>query len=181
MSGSALHTLATWATPPSVSRTPKHRPSQVGNYLFGPWAPTPQWPRPSHEFFTVTREKRLDQEKGQTQRSVLMCKVLGARGVGKSAFLQAFLGHSLRVRTVVAPVLYPRTQGAGGTKGSKIKTSLLLSTQEARELPEEPPMYTINTVRVSGQEKYLIVSEGLCTLSWRVDPRQTPCVPSSFS
>lgn len=44
---------------------------------------------------TVTREKKLDQEKGQTQRSVLMCKVLGARGVGKSAFLQAFLGNSL--------------------------------------------------------------------------------------
>ncbi|KAM5228182.1 mitochondrial Rho GTPase 2 isoform 2-T2 [Ctenodactylus gundi] len=44
---------------------------------------------------TVTREKRLDQEKGQTQRSVLLCKVVGARGVGKSAFLQAFLGRSL--------------------------------------------------------------------------------------
>ncbi|XP_021563515.1 mitochondrial Rho GTPase 2 [Carlito syrichta] len=46
---------------------------------------------------TVTREKRLDQEKGQTQRSVLLCKVVGARGVGKSAFLQAFLGCSLGV------------------------------------------------------------------------------------
>ncbi|PNI19032.1 RHOT2 isoform 2 [Pan troglodytes] len=44
---------------------------------------------------TVTREKRLDQEKGQTQRSVLLCKVVGARGVGKSAFLQAFLGRGL--------------------------------------------------------------------------------------
>nr|XP_012593285.1 mitochondrial Rho GTPase 2 isoform X1 [Microcebus murinus] len=44
---------------------------------------------------TVTREKRLDQEKGQTQRSVLLCKVVGDRGVGKSAFLRAFLGHSL--------------------------------------------------------------------------------------
>ncbi|ERE68678.1 Rho GTPase 2 [Cricetulus griseus] len=75
---------------------------------------------------TVTREKRIDQEKGQTQRNVLMCKVLGARGVGKSAFLQAFLGHSLK---------------------------------EARELPEEHPMHTINTVRVSGQEKYLILCE----------------------
>uniref|UniRef100_A0A8C7BKW4 Mitochondrial Rho GTPase n=1 Tax=Neovison vison TaxID=452646 RepID=A0A8C7BKW4_NEOVI len=42
-----------------------------------------------------TREKRLDQEKGQTQRNVLLCKVVGARGVGKSAFLQAFLGRSL--------------------------------------------------------------------------------------
>ncbi|XP_014442496.1 mitochondrial Rho GTPase 2 [Tupaia chinensis] len=44
---------------------------------------------------TVTRERRLDQEKGQTQRSVLMCRVMGAQGVGKSAFLQAFLGRSL--------------------------------------------------------------------------------------
>ncbi|XP_049759773.1 mitochondrial Rho GTPase 2 isoform X4 [Elephas maximus indicus] len=44
---------------------------------------------------TVTREKRLDQEKGQTQRRVLLCEVVGAHGVGKSAFLQAFLGRSL--------------------------------------------------------------------------------------
>lgn len=52
----------------------------------------------SPEFtLAVTREKRLDQEKGQTQRNVLMCKVVGAQGVGKSSFLQAFLGHSLGV------------------------------------------------------------------------------------
>nr|KAF6294903.1 ras-like protein family member T2 [Pipistrellus kuhlii] len=44
---------------------------------------------------TVTREKRLDQEKGQTHRNVLLCKVVGAHGVGKSAFLQAFLGRGL--------------------------------------------------------------------------------------
>ncbi|XP_059548539.1 mitochondrial Rho GTPase 2 isoform X2 [Myotis daubentonii] len=44
---------------------------------------------------TVTRDKRLDQEKGQTLRNVLLCKVVGARGVGKSAFLQAFLGRGL--------------------------------------------------------------------------------------
>ncbi|XP_045426292.1 mitochondrial Rho GTPase 2 isoform X3 [Pipistrellus kuhlii] len=46
---------------------------------------------------TVTREKRLDQEKGQTHRNVLLCKVVGAHGVGKSAFLQAFLGRGLGV------------------------------------------------------------------------------------
>ncbi|XP_078200321.1 mitochondrial Rho GTPase 2 isoform X3 [Callithrix jacchus] len=74
---------------------------------------------------TVTREKTLDQEKGQTQRSVLLCKVVGARGVGKSAFLQAFLGRSLR-------------------------------HQDPRE---EPPGYTIDTVQVNGQEKYLILCE----------------------
>nr|XP_026241278.1 mitochondrial Rho GTPase 2 isoform X1 [Urocitellus parryii] len=75
---------------------------------------------------TVTREKRLDQEKGQTQRNVLMCKVVGARGVGKSSFLQAFLGHSLR---------------------------------DTRASPGEAPIHVINTVLVSGQEKYLILCE----------------------
>ncbi|KAL4682946.1 hypothetical protein H8957_006380 [Semnopithecus entellus] len=74
---------------------------------------------------TVTREKRLDQEKGQTLRSVLLCKVVGARGVGKSAFLQAFLGHGL-------------------------------GHQDTRE---QPPGYTIDTVQVNGQEKYLILCE----------------------
>ncbi|KAM5131147.1 mitochondrial Rho GTPase 2 isoform 3-T3 [Callospermophilus lateralis] len=75
---------------------------------------------------TVTREKRLDQEKGQTQRNVLMCKVVGARGVGKSSFLQAFLGHSLR---------------------------------DTRACSGEAPIHVINTVLVSGQEKYLILCE----------------------
>uniref|UniRef100_A0A3B4GIE1 Mitochondrial Rho GTPase n=1 Tax=Pundamilia nyererei TaxID=303518 RepID=A0A3B4GIE1_9CICH len=40
---------------------------------------------------TVTREKKVDLEKRQTQRSVFLCKVIGPRGTGKSAFLQAFL------------------------------------------------------------------------------------------
>ncbi|XP_054246962.1 mitochondrial Rho GTPase 2 isoform X6 [Indicator indicator] len=56
---------------------------------------------------TVTREKRIDLEKGQTQRSVFLCKVLGARGAGKSCFLQAFLGRSLLVsETPGEPSLY---------------------------------------------------------------------------
>nr|XP_020668140.1 mitochondrial Rho GTPase 2 [Pogona vitticeps] len=44
---------------------------------------------------TVTREKRIDLEKGQTHRNVFLCKVIGSRGAGKSAFLQAFLGKNL--------------------------------------------------------------------------------------
>ncbi|KAM9489438.1 mitochondrial Rho GTPase 2 isoform 2-T2 [Clarias gariepinus] len=44
---------------------------------------------------TVSREKSLDLEKGQTQRSVFLCKVIGPRGTGKTAFLKAFLGRSL--------------------------------------------------------------------------------------
>ncbi|XP_047389231.1 mitochondrial Rho GTPase 2 isoform X6 [Sciurus carolinensis] len=86
-----------------------------------------QWTITLHlSLFSVTREKRMDQEKGQTQRNVLLCKVIGARGVGKSAFLQAFLGHSL---------------------------------EDTRASPGEPPIHTIDTVQVSGQEKYLILCE----------------------
>lgn len=44
---------------------------------------------------TVTREKRIDLEKGQTQRNVFLCKVIGPRGTGKTAFLQAFLGRNM--------------------------------------------------------------------------------------
>lgn len=43
-----------------------------------------------------------------------MCKVLGAQGVGKSAFLQAFLGHSLGVRIMEAPPPTWELKGAGG-------------------------------------------------------------------
>uniref|UniRef100_A0A8C1F823 Mitochondrial Rho GTPase n=1 Tax=Cyprinus carpio carpio TaxID=630221 RepID=A0A8C1F823_CYPCA len=47
---------------------------------------------------TITRNKRIDLQKKQTQRSVFRCNVLGARGSGKSGFLQAFLGRNLRIR-----------------------------------------------------------------------------------
>uniref|UniRef100_A0A8C5G477 Mitochondrial Rho GTPase 2 n=1 Tax=Gouania willdenowi TaxID=441366 RepID=A0A8C5G477_GOUWI len=46
---------------------------------------------------TVTRNKRIDLQKKQTQRSVFRCNVLGARDSGKSGFLQAFLGRNLQV------------------------------------------------------------------------------------
>uniref|UniRef100_UPI003AAF17B2 mitochondrial Rho GTPase 2 isoform X6 n=1 Tax=Centroberyx gerrardi TaxID=166262 RepID=UPI003AAF17B2 len=74
---------------------------------------------------TVTREKEVDLEKGQTQRSVFLCKVIGPRGTGKTAFLQAFVGRSV----------------------SKGNSSSAFSP------------YTINTVQVSNQEKYLILYE----------------------
>lgn len=45
----------------------------------------------------VTREKGVDLEKCQTQRSVFLCKVIGPRGTGKTAFLQAFVGRNVAV------------------------------------------------------------------------------------
>ncbi|KAI1884087.1 hypothetical protein AGOR_G00222770 [Albula goreensis] len=45
---------------------------------------------------TVTRNKRIDLQKKQTQRSVFRCNIFGAKGSGKSGFLQAFLGRNLQ-------------------------------------------------------------------------------------
>ncbi|XP_070303848.1 mitochondrial Rho GTPase 2-like [Salvelinus sp. IW2-2015] len=75
---------------------------------------------------TVTREKAGDLEKGQTQRSVFLCKVIGPRGTGKSAFLQVFLGQNTA-----------REEHSTGAFS----------------------FYTINTVQVSNQEKFLILYE----------------------
>uniref|UniRef100_A0A672FTB8 Mitochondrial Rho GTPase n=1 Tax=Salarias fasciatus TaxID=181472 RepID=A0A672FTB8_SALFA len=47
---------------------------------------------------TVTRERDVDLEKRQTQRSVFLCKVIGPRGTGKTAFLQGFVGRKNEVR-----------------------------------------------------------------------------------
>ncbi|XP_033896794.1 mitochondrial Rho GTPase 1-like isoform X2 [Acipenser ruthenus] len=44
---------------------------------------------------TVTRDKKIDLQKKQTQRNVFRCNVIGMKGCGKSAFLQAFLGRNL--------------------------------------------------------------------------------------
>lgn len=46
----------------------------------------------------VTREKALDLDKRQTQRTVFLCKVIGPRGTGKTDFLRAFLQRSTEVR-----------------------------------------------------------------------------------
>ncbi|XP_061085981.1 mitochondrial Rho GTPase 1b isoform X1 [Conger conger] len=50
---------------------------------------------------TATRDKKIDLQKKQTQRSVFRCNVFGAPGSGKSGFLQAFLGRNLtRQKTI---------------------------------------------------------------------------------
>lgn len=45
----------------------------------------------------VTRDKKIDLQKKQTQRSVFRCNIFGDSGSGKSGFLQAFLGRNLTV------------------------------------------------------------------------------------
>ncbi|XP_071032634.1 mitochondrial Rho GTPase 1-A-like isoform X1 [Oncorhynchus clarkii lewisi] len=51
---------------------------------------------------TVTRDKKIDLQKKQTQRSVFRCNVFGDNGSGKSGFLQAFLGRNLTRQNTVS-------------------------------------------------------------------------------
>ncbi|XP_055758892.1 mitochondrial Rho GTPase 1-A-like isoform X3 [Salvelinus fontinalis] len=51
---------------------------------------------------TVTRDKKIDLQKKQTQRSVFRCNVFGDSGSGKSGFLQAFLGRNLTRQNIVS-------------------------------------------------------------------------------
>uniref|UniRef100_A0A671KZ39 Mitochondrial Rho GTPase 1-A-like n=1 Tax=Sinocyclocheilus anshuiensis TaxID=1608454 RepID=A0A671KZ39_9TELE len=46
---------------------------------------------------TVTRDKKLDLKKKQTQRNVFRCHAFGITGSGKTGFLQGFLGRNLVV------------------------------------------------------------------------------------
>ncbi|KAM7418890.1 hypothetical protein PAMA_016151 [Pampus argenteus] len=50
---------------------------------------------------TVTRDKKIDLQKKQTQRSVFRCNVFGDVGSGKSGFLQAFLGLNLMRQNMI--------------------------------------------------------------------------------
>ncbi|XP_038834780.1 mitochondrial Rho GTPase 1-A-like isoform X1 [Salvelinus namaycush] len=51
---------------------------------------------------TVTRDKKIDLQKKQTQRSVFRCNIFGDSGSGKSGFLQAFLGRNLTRQNTVS-------------------------------------------------------------------------------
>ncbi|XP_074199159.1 mitochondrial Rho GTPase 1 isoform X6 [Camelus bactrianus] len=44
---------------------------------------------------TVTRDKKIDLQKKQTQRNVFRCNVIGVKNCGKSGVLQALLGRNL--------------------------------------------------------------------------------------
>uniref|UniRef100_A0A8D3C540 Mitochondrial Rho GTPase n=1 Tax=Scophthalmus maximus TaxID=52904 RepID=A0A8D3C540_SCOMX len=74
----------------TVSTTDEVSPSVHLGYLGFPILTEQESPISA---ITVTREKEVDLEKGQTQRSVFLCKVIGPRGTGKTAFLQAFVGN----------------------------------------------------------------------------------------
>ncbi|KAL5018123.1 hypothetical protein ScPMuIL_003845 [Solemya velum] len=91
----------------------------------------------------VTRDKKIDLEKRQTSRNVFRCHVLGAKGVGKTAFLQGVLGRNLR---------YVATLNK-----------------------ESMSSFTINTVQVYGQEKYILLHEVDVAVCDMLTPTELNC------
>lgn len=57
-------------------------------------------------FSKVTRDKKIDLQKKQTQRNVFRCNVVGMKGCGKSGVLQALLGRNLIVRSLLLIFTY---------------------------------------------------------------------------
>ncbi len=45
----------------------------------------------------VTRDRRIDLQEKCTSRSVIYCHVIGPKDVGKTAFIQSFVGRNLKV------------------------------------------------------------------------------------
>ncbi|BFZ03685.1 hypothetical protein BsWGS_06724 [Bradybaena similaris] len=91
----------------------------------------------------VTRDKKIDLEKRQTARNVFRCHVLGAKSVGKTAFLQGLLHRNLRY----------------------------VATLNRQNLSN----FTINTVQVYGQDKYLMLHEIDMMMCEMLTPTELDC------
>ncbi|XP_055877956.1 mitochondrial Rho GTPase 1-like isoform X1 [Biomphalaria glabrata] len=91
----------------------------------------------------VTRDKKIDLEKRQTGRNVFRCHVMGAKSVGKTAFLQGLLQRNLRY----------------------------VATLNRQNLSN----FTINTVQVYGQDKYLMLHEVDLVMCEMLTPTELDC------
>ncbi len=78
----------------------------------------------------MTRDKRIDLQKRQTNRNVFLCHLVGPQGAGKTSFMKGFLGNNLQQ--------------------SKQKSS-----QKNKISPFSN--YVVNDIQIYGQRKYLIV------------------------
>lgn len=135
----------------------------------------------------VTRDKRVDLQTRQTTRNVFSCHVIGPQGAGKSSFMKGFLGHSLSKQNSMKERLrqgfynsncnskksssvnhQPSSNVSGSSNKSFLglapstSTTSITSTSSINNLIKPISLmanYSVNSITIYGQEKYLIIRE----------------------
>lgn len=135
----------------------------------------------------VTRDKRVDLQTRQTSRNVFSCHVIGPQGAGKSSFMKGFLGHSLAKQNSIKERLRQGlyNSNCNSKKSSTVNhassvsssnfsksntlglapstsTTSITSTSSVNNLIKPISLlanYSVNSVTIYGQEKYLIIRE----------------------
>ena len=115
----------------------------------------------------VTRDKRVDLEKRKTTRNVFSCHVIGPQGAGKSSFMKGLLGLNLETQTALKE--YERKTERKQSNGKKsppnhldLKHVCPSSSVDKNNLIKSyfaVPNYSVSTVPIYGQDKYLIIRE----------------------
>lgn len=90
----------------------------------------------------------MDLEKRQTGRNVFSCHLIGPQGAGKSSFMKGFLGMNLTKQAIVK-------QKSSNTGNHTMHNQGVRNLLEVEKLPN----YSVNSVSIYGQEKYLIIRE----------------------
>ncbi|KAI1299961.1 Mitochondrial Rho GTPase 1 [Halotydeus destructor] len=91
----------------------------------------------------VTRDKRVDLQRRQTNRNVFSCHVIGPQGAGKSSFMKGFLRHDLDKQRLLEQQ---------DLDDGEIRSQLASPGHQM-------PNYAVNSVTIYGQEKYLVCRE----------------------
>lgn len=103
----------------------------------------------------MTRDKRVDLQKRQTTRNVFSCHVIGPQGAGKSSFLKGFLGQNLEKQFFIKENL---RQDPKSDKKSRANHMVPTENNLIRAYTSTVN-YSVNSVEIYGQEKYLIIRE----------------------
>ncbi|CAG4910575.1 unnamed protein product [Colias eurytheme] len=100
--------------------------------------------------FHVTREKKIDVAKKQSNRNVYQCHIIGPRGCGKTSICRSFLG-----------IAHKKIKPHSNERGDGYSTE---------------NNCCINTVLVYGQEKYLVLKEiPITRVSDPLQPHEVNC------
>lgn len=96
----------------------------------------------------------MDLQKRQTTRNVFSCHVVGPQGAGKSSFLKGFLGQNLDKQFFVKENQRrkPDEERSHLNRSPSGENNLITAYKST-------VAYSVNSVQIYGQEKYLIIRE----------------------